>query len=306
MNKICVLGSINMDMVISVDRIPGVGETIFGHHLEKFPGGKGANQGVAMSRLGQEVSFIGCVGNDENGNYMLDLFAKEGMDTSGIAIDPLQPTGIALINVDASGNNNIIVVSGSNHQITPEDIRKVSQMVVESNLLVTQFEVPMNAILEAFKLAKSSNVLTVLNPSPVLAIPDDLYALTDFLVPNEYEAQALTGNQISTPEDALIAAKMLVKKGVSHVILTLGSKGAVYASQDNHSYYPALKVEAIDTTAAGDAFLGAFCSQIDTQDLSLEAISKSIEFANQVAAIVVQRKGAQNSLPYLTELTQLS
>lgn len=289
-------------MVISVDRIPGVGETIFGHHLEKFPGGKGANQAVAMSRLGQSVSFIGCVGNDENGTYMRELFIQEGMDISGITIDPSQPTGIALINVDVLGNNNIIVVSGSNHRITSENIQKVKHMIIESDLLVSQFEVPMDAILEAFSIAKAHNIPTILNPSPVLDIPDRLYTLTDFLVPNEYEAQALTKMKVTSPEEAKLAAKELLKKGVSHVILTLGSKGAVYVSHSNELYFPALKVDAIDTTAAGDAFLGAFCSQLNVKDLSPNDISRSIHFANQVAAIVVQRKGAQNSLPYLSEL----
>lgn len=302
MNNICVLGSINVDLVINVDRIPKIGETVFGNSFQKFPGGKGANQAVAISRLGNQVSLIGCVGNDAFGKELLSIFAQEGMNTQGISISSNHPTGIAFIQVNKEGNNNIIVVSGSNQDTDISKVQQFKAMITNADFLISQFEIPLDAVIEAFKIAKKNKTLTLLNPSPVTSISDSLYSLTDFLILNEHEAFALNNIVISSTDDAISSAKEFLKKGVSHIVLTLGSKGVVYVSAFGELYCPAQKVVAIDTTAAGDAFLGTFCSLLNIDDLSLENIDQSIQVANKVAAIVVQREGAQSSLPYLHEL----
>lgn len=302
MKQICVLGSINMDLVLAVDRIPTVGETVFGHRLEKFPGGKGANQAVAASRLGQKVAFIGRIGNDENGRILRDLFLNEGMDLSQLVIDDREPTGIAMISVDSSGGNNIIVISGANNAIDTRQVAQAADLIRSSDILVSQFEVPVNSVIEAFSIARSGGVTTVLNPSPAAVISDALYRLTDVIIPNEYEAGYLTGIPVTTPEDAYLAGQALLEKGVKTVIITLGSQGAAYKTADFQGFVPAHKVTAIDTTAAGDSFLGAVCSKLDTRHLTEANLAESVAFANRVAAIVVTRKGAQSSLPYLREL----
>lgn len=302
MKQICILGSINMDLVISVDRIPTVGETVFGHRLEKFPGGKGANQAVSISRLGQKTAFIGRIGDDENGRFLHQLFLKEGMDVAHVLVDQEEPTGIALISVDKNGGNNIIVVSGANHAITSGQIEAARDTILGSDILVSQFEVPMDSLIAAFKIAKSGGVSTVLNPSPALAIEAELYALTDFIIPNEYEAGFLTGVDVATPEDGYKAAQVFLDRGVKTVIITLGAQGAIYKTADFQGFVPAKKVTAVDTTAAGDSFLGAVCSKLDTEAITEANLFESITFANRVAAVVVTRQGAQSSLPYLNEL----
>lgn len=302
MNTICVLGSINIDLVIGVDKMPAVGETVLAHGIEKFPGGKGANQAVSASRLGQEVSFIGRVGDDENGQFLKALFEEENIETEYITIDPKEPTGLAMIQVDSLGNNAITVISGANRSIDLEQIRFSKDRILSSDIIVSQFEVPIDSIIEAFRIAKSAGITTLLNPSPSIAIPDELYTLTDVMIPNEFEASFITGIPIIQTDDAYAAAQALLDRGIKLVIITLGSQGAIYKTSGFQGSVPAIKVVPVDTTAAGDSFLGAVCSRLDPSRFTNKNIHEALTFANRVASIVVTRKGAQSSLPYLADL----
>lgn len=297
MNKICVLGSINMDMVISVKRIPKAGETVFANDVKYFPGGKGSNQAVAAARLSSSVSMIGKVGNDTNGKRMLERLNEEGIEIEHIKIGEGLSTGLAIIYVEESGENNIGVISGANRKITRGDILEAKNKIAEADILISQFEVSMEAIEEAFKIAKDNNVLTVLNPAPANKISSKLLELTDIMIPNETEIESLTGINIDSGKKVLEAANILLEKGIKQVIVTLGDKGAYYIDSEFAQIIPAYEVKAVDTTAAGDSFVGAFCSKIDSRNLNRENILESIQYANKIASIVVQREGAQSSLP---------
>lgn len=302
MNKICVLGSINMDMVISVKRIPKAGETVFANDVKYFPGGKGSNQAVAAARLSSSVSMIGKVGNDTNGKRMLERLNEEGIEIEHIKIGEGLSTGLAIIYVEESGENNIGVISGANRKITRGDILEAKNKIAETDILISQFEVSMEAIEEAFKIAKDNNVLTVLNPAPANKISSKLLELTDIMIPNETEIESLTGINIDSGKKVLEAANILLEKGIKQVIVTLGDKGAYYIDSEFAQIIPAYEVKAVDTTAAGDSFVGAFCSKIDSRNLNRENILESIQYANKIASIVVQREGAQSSLPYIKEI----
>ncbi len=302
MNKICVLGSINMDMVISVKRIPKAGETVFANDVKYFPGGKGSNQAVAAARLSSSVSMIGKVGNDTNGKRMLERLNEEGIEIEHIKIGEGLSTGLAIIYVEESGENNIGVISGANRKITRGDILEAKNKIAEADILISQFEVSMEAIEEAFKIAKDNNVLTVLNPAPANKISSKLLELTDIMIPNETEIESLTGINIDSGKKVLEAANILLEKGIKQVIVTLGDKGAYYIDSEFAQIIPAYEVKAVDTTAAGDSFVGAFCSKIDSRNLNRENILESIQYANKIASIVVQREGAQSSLPYIKEI----
>lgn len=304
MNKICVLGSINMDFVISVESIPQIGETITASDQKTYPGGKGNNQAVACSRLGAEVSFIGKIGNDEPGDTLLGNIKNEGINTDYIKRDSDSVTGRAMILVSKKGENSIVVISGANMNINKEEIQEAAQVIKNSDVVISQFEVPMDAIACAFKTARENNVLTVLNPAPAKEVPDSLIRLTDIIVPNETEVQNITGIKVTDTESARKASAFFLEKGVRYVIITMGSTGAVIVNTEEACLVPAYKVNnVVDTTAAGDSFIGALSSRICRMDsINFEAVKKSVKFANYVSSIVVQRKGAAPSIPFLKEI----
>ncbi|MEG1002296.1 MAG: ribokinase [Clostridium sp.] len=305
MNKICILGSINMDLVIKVKEMPKEGETILSKSFEKIAGGKGANQGVAAKRCGNIVTMIGKIGQDENGVILKDLLDKEGINTELIFIDEKEPTGMAMITVNERGNNSITVISGSNMTLTKAEIMKCENVIKESDIIISQFETPEDITIEGFKMAKENNKITILNPAPAKEISDELLKYTDIIIPNETEAELLTGIEVNGLEDAKKAASEFFKKGVQYVIITLGSRGAAVINKDSAGIVNAYKVNAIDTTAAGDSFIGGLSSKLDYKDLSFENVMKAVKFGNKVSSITVQREGAQPSIASIEEVIEM-
>lgn len=305
MNKVCVLGSINMDLVIKVNEMPKEGETILSESFEKIAGGKGANQAVAARRCGNIVSMIGKIGKDDNGKILKGLLEEDSIDTNLIFEDENEPTGMAVITVNKNGNNSITVISGSNMTLNKDEIEKSKEIIENSDILISQFEVPEEVILEAFKIAKENNKVTILNPAPAKKIDEELLKSTDIIIPNETEAELLTGIKVNDLESAKLAANGLLEKGVKFVIVTLGSKGAAVISKEDGQIVEAYKVKAIDTTAAGDSFIGGLSSKLDIESLSFENLLKAVKFANKVSSITVQRKGAQPSIARLEEVIEI-
>lgn len=305
MNKVCVLGSINMDLVIKVNEMPKEGETILSESFEKIAGGKGANQAVAARRCGNIVSMIGKIGKDDNGKILKGLLEEDSIDTNLIFEDENEPTGMAVITVNKNGNNSITVISGSNMTLNKDEIEKSKEIIENSDILISQFEVPEEVILEAFKIAKENNKITILNPAPAKKIDEELLKYTDIIIPNETEAEFLTGIKVNDLESAKLAANGLLEKGVKFVIVTLGSKGAAVISKEGGQIVEAYKVKAIDTTAAGDSFIGGLSSKLDIESLSFENLLKAVKFANKVSSITVQRKGAQPSIARLEEVIEI-
>lgn len=305
MNKVCVLGSINMDLVIKVNEMPKEGETILSESFEKIAGGKGANQAVAARRCGNIVSMIGKIGKDDNGKILKGLLEEDSIDTNLIFEDENEPTGMAVITVNKNGNNSITVISGSNMTLNKDEIEKSKEIIENSDILISQFEVPEEVILEAFKIAKENNKITILNPAPAKKIDEELLKYTDIIIPNETEAELLTGIKVNDLESAKLAANGLLEKGVKFVIVTLGSKGAAVISKEDGQIVEAYKVKAIDTIAAGDSFIGGLSSKLDIENLSFENLLKAVKFANKVSSITVQRKGAQPSIARLEEVIEI-
>ena len=305
MNKVCVLGSMNMDLVVKVNDIPRVGETILSKSFEKIAGGKGANQAVAAKRCGAEVAMIAKIGKDENGEILKDKLKEDNIDVKYVFEDKNESTGMAFIMVNENGNNSIIVVAGSNMTINKEDIEASLEKIEESDILIAQFETSEEMTLEAFKKAKEFGKVTILNPAPAKKINEELLKVTDIIVPNETEAEVLTGITVETLEDANKAGQVFLEKGVKFVVITLGDKGAAVIGKDFCKLVPSYKVNAIDTTAAGDSFIGGLSSKLDFRNINKETLIGAVNFGNKVSSISVQRKGAQPSIPYLKEIEEI-
>lgn len=302
MNNVCILGSINMDLVFQIENMPKEGETILSNNFKKIPGGKGANQAVAARRSGANVYMIGKIGNDDNGRNMVEGFKKEGMNTQYISIDENETTGMAMIMVNKNGNNSIIVEAGANMKIDDKDIENAEEAILNSDIIISQFETPENVAIKAFKRAKELNKITILNPAPAKTISDELLKYTDMIIPNETEAQVITGITVSNLESAKKAAKILIDKGVKYTIITLGEKGAAVISKEDAEIVNAFKVNAVDTTAAGDSFIGGLSSKLCINQLSFENLTKAVKFGNMVSSLAVQKEGAQTSIPHLEDV----
>lgn len=305
MNKICVLGSLNMDIVLKVENMPKIGETIFAKSISNIPGGKGANQAVASKRMGSNVYMIGKVGLDSNGDFLVSELTRYGINTDYVFKDKKESTGTAIINVNSQGNNSIVVVAGANMGIKIDEIKQTYNIIKDCNVIIAQFETPSEITTEAFNYAKSQGVITILNPAPAKKIDENLLKCTDIIIPNETEAYELTGILANDLESAKAAAEGFINKGVKYVIITLGSKGAALITKEKAELIPAIVVKAIDTTAAGDSFIGAVSSKLGTEELSFESLKKAIVFANKVSSIVVQRSGAQPSIPTKEEVIDI-
>ena len=305
MNKVCVLGSMNMDLVVKVNDIPRVGETILSKSFEKIAGGKGANQAVAAKRCGAEVAMIAKIGKDENGEILKDKLKEDNIDVKYVFEDKNELTGMAFIMVNENGNNSIIVVAGSNMTINKEEIEVSLEKIKESDILIAQFETSEEITLEAFKKAKEFGKVTILNPAPAKKINEELLKVTDIIVPNETEVEVLTGITIEILEEANKAGQVFLEKGVKFVVITLGDKGAVIIGKDFCELVPAYKVNAIDTTAAGDSFIGGLSSKLDYKNINKQTLIEAVNFGNKVSSISVQRKGAQPSIPYLKEIEEI-
>lgn len=299
-NKVVVLGSTNVDQFLTVERYAQPGETLHVDNAQKsFGGGKGANQAIASARLNAQTTFVSKVGKDDLANFMFDDFKEAGINTQYISKSDTADTGQAFITVDAEGHNTIYVYGGANMAITPEDVNKANEEIIRSDYVVAQLEVPVEAIIQAFKIARDAGVTTILNPAPAETLPKELLALTDVIIPNEFEAATLSGIPVVDKVSMEQNANYFLELGIKVVIITIGEQGTYYAVKDDSGFVDAYNVKAIDTTAAGDTFIGAFVSKFDSDNLNL---SEAIDYANKAASITVQRNGAQASIPLDTEV----
>ncbi len=297
MNKITVLGSLNMDLVINTPRIPAMGETIHGQGFATFPGGKGANQAVAAAKLGGDVEMIGCVGEDSFGKDLIGNLTKNNVKVENIRTIPGTSTGIAVI-VVKDGNNFIILDSGANFKLQPEVVDKALDIIKNSDIIMLQHEIPMEVVEMAVRTAKDYGVKVLLNPAPARALSDELLSQIDILTPNESECEIITGISIKSVSDAENAVRYLMDKKIKQVVITLGSQGVVYNRGNEIVHKPVPEVKVVDTTAAGDSFSGALAVALSNN----MTIDEAVDFANIVGTITVTRKGAQSSLPLLSEV----
>jgi ribokinase len=298
MGKIIVIGSSNTDMVVKTGRLPAPGETVIGGEFLMNPGGKGANQAVAAARLGGDVRFVAKVGNDLFGKQAVQGFRRDGIDTSPIFTDPQAASGVALISVDEKGENCIVVAPGANARLTAEEVSQALENAGAGDTVLIQLEIPLGTVEAAVRLCAAKGVGVILNPAPAQPLPDDLFPRLAILVPNETEAGLLTGIPVTDAATAEAAARQLAAKGVGHVVITLGAKGAYSFDGQQGQLIEAPHVHAVDTTAAGDCFSGALAVAVsEGQDLPA-----AIDFACRAAALSVTRMGAQASLPYRKEL----
>lgn len=297
--NIVVVGSINMDLVVQTEKMPTVGETVMGNSFAAVPGGKGANQAVAASRLGAQVSMIGCVGDDAYGRTLLEHLRNEALDTSHIAEVSGVSTGVALIQVNKNGDNSIVVVPGANGALTRETILSAEEKIRQADVLLVQLEIPLTAVEAALEIAHAHGVTTILNPAPAVSLPATLLEKVRLLTPNETEAAILSGLPEGEGVERTVAAvQALLPNG--NAIVTHGSQGAYYAPSAVGSpvHVPACSVQAVDTTAAGDCFNAAVAVQIGEG----RSVEEAIAFAARAAAISVTRFGAQTSLPTREEV----
>ncbi len=296
--QVLVVGSLNMDLVVRCERLPREGETLFGTDFFTAFGGKGGNQAVATARIGANVTMAGCVGHDQFGADLVAALAAAGVRTDLVdTVD--RPTGTALITVDAAGANTIVVISGANMACDVALVDRALAATPAPGLLLLQQEIPPETNAHAIRAAKAAGWFIVLNPAPARALPQDLLPLIDIIAPNETEAAALTGRSIAGRADALAAAGDLLARGAGAVLVTLGRDGAVYRDASRALHCPALPVQAVDTTAAGDAYLGALAAVL-AEGQSLE---QSLGFAAAAAGLAVTRLGAQPSLGTRAEVS---
>ena len=297
MKNICVIGSLNMDLVVNVDTMPKPGQTIIGSNFKEVPGGKGANQAVAMARLNGNVSMIGKVGEDGFGQTLINSLKNDKVDTTYIQTAN-GATGVALITVDKNAQNSIVVSPGANFEVKEDDIDNNIEAIKNSDIVVLQLETPLDTIKYALNKAKELNKYTILNPAPAVKLDDEIIKNVDLLTPNETELEIISGVSIETEEDIQKAAQIMIEKGVKELIVTLGSKGSLYINKEKSMFKKAYKVEAVDTTAAGDSYTGALAVAL-SQDKGME---EAMDFASKVGALSVLKEGAQSSLPTLEDV----
>lgn len=300
--RIVVVGSSNTDMVIKAERIPVPGETITGGQFVMAAGGKGANQAVAAARLGAEVTFLAKLGQDMFGDQAVENYRKEDIVTDFILRDPKNSTGVALIMVDALGENLIAVASGANHFLLPQDVERAAERIRTADVVMLQLETPMETVEFTARLADDAGVPVILDPAPAAPLSDALLEQVTYLTPNETEAERLTGVKVEDEASAEAAAMELLQRGAGQVIVTLGAKGALVATPDRVVLVPGYQVEPRDSTAAGDAFNGGLASAL-ARGLSLE---EAVGEANLVGALSVTRLGAQPSLPTEDEVRRFA
>ena len=291
--KIVVVGSSNMDLVVKTPRIPLPGETLLGGDFLMTPGGKGANQAVAAAKLGAGVYFVAKLGKDIFGEQSLANFTKESIHTEYVTQTGDASSGVALITVDQAGENMIVVAPGANGTLSPEDVETAQPAIASSGAVVAQLEVPLETVECAARLAHRSGVPFILDPAPARALGPELLERVDVLTPNETEARILTGIDVTDEDSARLAAEKLLACGVKAVVLTMGAKGFLLCEGDNVEFIPAITVDAVDTTAAGDAFTGALAVGLAQGKVLRDAAV----FANHVAALSVMTMGAQSSMP---------
>lgn len=298
MKKIIVIGSSNVDMVVRTSHLPAPGETILGGEFFMNQGGKGANQAVAIKRLGGNLIFMAKLGNDVLGRQSVGYFKKEGIDTRYIALDEDSASGVALISVDDHAENSIVVASGANMLLNEQDVDKMLEEMCEGDILLMQLEIPLQTVEYAARKAFGKGVKVVLNPAPARSLPKELFRHLYMVTPNRIEAEMLTGIKIANDANVEKVAEEICAMGVKNVIITLGSKGCLIREEGVSYRIDAFKVEPVDTTAAGDTFNGALCVGLsEGMDLKQAAV-----MASKASSIAVTRMGAQSSIPYREEL----
>jgi ribokinase len=297
-NQILVLGSSNVDLILKVPRFHNPGETITAEDLVTVFGGKGANQAIAAKRLGGKVGFITKLGDDHYGQTYRWFLTKNGLHPKGILKDKERPTGMAFIELNPNGENRIIVSSGANASISENELRKLGSSWKGIHVFVTQLEIPLPAVQMGLKMAKDQGALTLLNPSPPLQLSPNIFSCVDFLVPNEWEAQLLTGIRMRGKEDIRKMGERLLDMGAKNVVITLGPQGLFFNNETEEIWMDGFRVKVVDTTAAGDAFVGAFACSLSEK----KPIREALRFANGAGALTTTKLGAQPSLPSRKEV----
>ncbi|MBK5343221.1 MULTISPECIES: ribokinase [Pseudomonas] len=296
--NVVVIGSLNMDLVTRAPRLPKGGETLIGHSFATVSGGKGANQAVAAARLGAQVAMVGCVGNDDYGVQLRDALLAEQIDCHAVSTVE-DSSGVALIVVDDNSQNAIVIVAGANGAMTPAVIDRFDAVLQAADVVICQLEIPDATVGHALKRARALGKTVILNPAPASRpLPADWFAAIDYLIPNESEAAALSGLPVDSLETAESAASHLITMGAGKVIITLGAQGSLFASGKGFEHFPAPKVKAVDTTAAGDTFVGGFAAALASGKSEAEAI----RYGQIAAALSVTRAGAQPSIPTMSDV----
>ena len=296
--KVVVIGSLNMDLVTRAPRLPKGGETLIGHSFATVSGGKGANQAVAAARLGAQVAMVGCVGNDDYGVQLRDALLAEQIDCQAVST-VADSSGVALIVVDDNSQNAIVIVAGANGAMTPAVIDRFDAVLQAADVIICQLEIPDATVEHALKRARELGKTVILNPAPASRpLPADWFTAIDYLIPNESEAAALSGLPVDSLEAAESAASQLIAMGAGKVIITLGAQGSLFANGKGFEHFPAPKVKAVDTTAAGDTFVGGFAAALASGKSEAEAI----RYGQVAAALSVTRAGAQPSIPTMSDV----
>ena len=295
---VVVVGSLNMDLVMRTPRVPVGGETMHGHEFSTLPGGKGANQAVACARLGARVSMIGQVGNDGFGSTLRDGLAADGIDVGGVRQTTAVGTGVAMILVEDIGQNRIVLAAGANGALTPADLDAHAALIEGAAMLVLQLEVPMPVVQRAIEIAHAAGVPVLLNPGPAVPLPEAIWTQIDILVPNESEATLLSGVEVTDAASAYAAAHVFRRRGVKYVLITLGANGVAVVDDGGERHLPAHVVKAVDTTAAGDTFIGGISAGL----VEGMPIDDAVALGQRASALCVTRHGAQPSIPYRREI----
>ncbi|HFT0378094.1 TPA: ribokinase [Enterobacter mori] len=298
--NLVVLGSINADHILNLETFPTPGETVTGNQYQVAFGGKGANQAVAAGRSGANIAFIACTGDDDTGERVRKQLVSDNIDVAPVSVVEGESTGVALIFVNAEGENVIGIHAGANAALTTERVEAQRAIISGADALLMQLESPVESVLAAAKIAHENHTTVVLNPAPARVLSDELLALVDIITPNETEAEKLTGIRVENDGDAARAAGALHDKGIGTVIITLGSRGVWVSANGEGRRVPGFRVKAIDTIAAGDTFNGALVTAL----LEGRAMDEAIRFAHAAAAIAVTRKGAQPSVPWRKEIDE--
>ena len=298
MPNVLVIGSVNADLVVRTPRFPAPGETISGEDLSIIPGGKGANQAVAAARQGASVVMVGRVGNDSFGPTLIQNLKENQVNTGFVQISE-SATGTAIIVVDSSGQNSIVLSPGANGKVTPSDVDSVSFQ--DADMLLLQLEIPLETVAHAADVARQKGLRVILNPAPARQLPDLLLADVDILVPNESELQLLSGQPVTDVDSATSAARAVLKKGVKTIIVTLGANGALLVADEKVTHVPTFNVDVVDTTAAGDAFIGGLAAAL----LKGKSLEDAVRYGNASGALAVTKFGAQPSLPRAEDVENL-
>jgi ribokinase len=302
--RIVVVGSLNVDFVLSLERFPAPGETVVGNHFATYPGGKGGNQAYGAARLGGIVSMVGQVGNDAHAGWLKQHLALGGVDVAHVRTDPAVSTGVAVIGVDPSGQNRIVIVAGSNGTLRLEHLAPLERLLGPGDILLLQLEVPMPTVEAAARMAKQAGAIVILDPAPAVALGRELLGAADYVTPNESELATLTNLPVQASLDrgeATRRARRLQELGAKQVIVKMGSHGALLVSAAGEQFWPAIPVQAVDTTAAGDAFNAAFAVALAAG----EPVIAAGHFATAAAACSVTRPGAQPSMPTQADVEAL-